>query len=98
MKEITFDQFPLTDRIASYNVIKFSPAVFKRGKGYGIRIIKSVGFTGQTIRRSWDYFDIDETGMITASPRGMAKEFNKKIRITEMDQAVEKYKETVINQ
>ena len=98
MKEITFNQFPLIDKIASYNVFKFSPAVFKREKGYCIRIIKSVGISGRNIRRSWGYFDLDETGMITASPRGMAKEFNKKVRITDMDKTVEEYKEIVINQ
>lgn len=99
MKEITFDQFPHTDIIASYNILgRFSPAVYKRKNGYGIRIIKSIGFSGRNINQSWDYFDLDKTGMITTSPRGMAREFNKKVRITDMDQAVEKYKETIINQ
>lgn len=99
MKEITFNQFPHIDRIASYNVLrKFSPAVFKRGKGYGIRILKGQITRGYNTTMNWDYFDLDETGMIVRSPRGMAKQFNKKVRITDMDKAVEKYKETVINQ
>ena len=99
MQEITFDQFPLIDRIASYRFAgNFSSAVLKRKDGYCIRIITGAGFSRTNISRSWDYFDLDETGMITKSPRGMAKDFNKKVRITDMDQAVEKYKETVVNQ
>ena len=99
MKEITFEQFPLKDQIASYNVLgKFSPAVMKRDDGYCIRIIKGKSFLGSHTTMNWDYFDLDDSGMITTSPRGMAKQFNRKIRITDIAEAVEEYKETVINQ
>ena len=99
MKEITFDQFPLKERIASYNVLgTFSPAVFKREKGYCIRIIEGQVIRGNNTTMQWNYFDLDEAGMIIKSPRGMAREFNKKVRITDIDQAVESHKDVVINQ
>jgi hypothetical protein len=93
--EQKFDEsFPLKSRLASYRVFSWSPAILKKDTGYSVRIIMSGGY-GKT---SWDYFDMDSTGLILTSPRGLAKQFNNKIRYTDMDEMVEKYKEKVINQ
>ena len=70
-----------------------SDAVNKKEKGYSIRIFVCIG-----LKSEWQYFELDTTGLIVESPRGMAKEFNKKMRITNMDKMVEIYKDKKLNQ
>ncbi len=96
VKEIKYEEFPLLKYLASYNVMGCqSNAVHKNeGGGYGMRIVKSLGYQ----RREWEYFELDDTGLILKSPRGMAKQFNKKIRITNMDEMLKEYKGKIINQ
>jgi len=73
------------------------PAVFKKDNStYGIRIKTGESWQGNNISESWDYFELDETGLITASPRGYASQFNKKVKITDIDEAVEEYKNKVV--
>jgi len=94
LREIKFESFPYLNRLASYFIFgKQCDAVYKKEDEYGIRIFKTIG-----MKNAWDYFCLDETGMITQSPRGMAKQFNKKIRITNMDEMVEAYKGKRVNQ
>lgn len=100
VKEISYKNFPYLPDIASYQVFgKWSPAVYKEAKGYGIRILKSqtVRFDGST-NTSWDYFKLDENGLIVESPRGLSKQFTRKVRITDMETFVESYKEKRINE
>ena len=99
VQEITFVQFPLRNQICSMSFMGFSPAVFKQQhSGYGIRISKGGSWSSNGSRScSFDYFELDDTGLITDSPRGMAKQFNNKVRITDISAACDKYKEERIN-
>lgn len=96
IKEIEYKDFPLLKYLASYNPLgKQSYAVWEDTEGnYNIRIIKSLGHT----RKEWEYFELDSTGLILKSPRGMAKQFNKRIRITNIKEMLEEYKDKIINQ
>jgi hypothetical protein len=96
--EIYFKNFLYKGRVASQHIFgNFYPAVFKKNDGwYSIRIIKGADIFKGT--REWDYFSLDETGLIISSPRGLAKEFNKKVRIIDMLQAVELYKNEIVNE
>ncbi len=95
IKEIKYAIFPFLDRLASYNIFgNQSYAVNKDDKGnYSIRIFVSLG-----LKSEWQYFNLDSTGLIIESPRGMSKQFTKKIRITDMDAMVEAYKGKIVNQ
>ena len=96
IKEIKYKDFSLLKYLASSNPFgKQFYAVWEDTEGnYNIRIIKSLGHT----RKEWEFFELDKTGLILKSPRGMAKQFNKKIRITNMKEMLEEYKDKIINQ
>lgn len=91
IKEIELKQFPFKPvPQAMFGAVR--PGVFRREHtgGYGIRIEKSYHRGPTTISMAWDYFELDSTGLITKSPHGMAKRFNKKVRITDIDKHVDK--------
>lgn len=96
MKEIKLSQLPFKPVSMFFGGLR--PAVFKNEKNgtYGIRIKVSESWRGNNVSESWDYFELDENGVITKSPRGYAKEFNKKVKIVDISEAVKKYKEKVI--
>lgn len=72
-----------------------SPPVIKNDKGYQIRIktFAKYNYRLGTTRISWDYFMTDNKGVIYRSPRGYAKEYNKKVRIVDIEKEYEIYKE-----
>lgn len=99
VSEIKFNEFAYKNMVSSYQIFgKFSPAIFKREKGYGIRIKTGSSWRGDRKSDSYDYFTLEEDGLITISPRGEAKRFNKKVRITDISDMVEKYKLRRINE
>jgi hypothetical protein len=94
IREISYQVFPFLNQLASYCVFgNRSDAVFKNEKGYGIRIVKSLG-----MRSEWEYFKLDLTGLIIESPRGYATLFNKKVRITNMEEMVVAYKDKIVGE
>ena len=96
-REIKLNQLPFTPVSMFFGGLR--PAVFRRGKDnkeYGIRIKTGESWRGDNRSESWDYFELDETGLIISSPRGYAKEYNKKVRITDIEEAVEEYKDKII--
>lgn len=65
-----------------------NPPITKRKEGYSIRVLKSIerGWDGrQSIKM--DYFETDLDGVILSSPRGMAKNYNKKVQIRDLADA-----------
>lgn len=98
--------FPYVNSLASYRMGRQCPAVFEERHsqtnellGYGIRILESRMDTRRGYHTtSWSYFKTDTTGLVIESPRGMAKQFNKRIRYTDMPAAVEFYKDKILNQ
>lgn len=99
IQEIRFKLFPLKSDLASYKIFKWCPAVWKNQDGtYGMRIIVGKSRRGDSTVYNWDNFDLDSTGLVTQSPRGMAKMYNKRLRITDMDEAVEEYKDKKVNE
>lgn len=91
--------FPLKDRLASYTVFgSWSPAVWKTSDGYGARILVGSKAGARGTRMDWDYFGFDREGTVVQSPRGMAKQFNGKVRFVDMDRAVEEYKAKRVNE
>lgn len=72
----------------------YCPGVIKDPKtgGYSVRILTGDGWRGDTRSTQWDYFEMDPTGLVISSPRGLGKEFNGRIRIVGLDEGVERYK------
>ena len=86
----------LRAKLASYSLgINFYPAISKDNFGYSIRVIIYSNFNGKT---AWDYFKTDLTGLVIESPRGRAKDYNKKIRFTNLEELLEEFKEKKVNQ
>lgn len=104
--EITLEQFDFVDKLASYRIFgNWSPAIYEEKdnegdvSGYGLRIIVGLSTTIRGDRSyKWDYFKTDATGLILTSPRGLGKPYNKKVRITDLPQAVIEYKDKHINE
>lgn len=69
---------------------KWCPAVYGGTVGYGIRVLMSRSHTRGGVVDKYDYFELDADGVITKSPRGYAKAYNK-IRVRDIDDAVTKY-------
>lgn len=71
---------------------KWCPAVWRTSTGYAIRILKSQTVTSTGQQLTYDSFDLDEDGVITAAPRGWAKEY-KPGRVTDIADAVQQWAE-----
>jgi hypothetical protein len=71
---------------------KWCPAVYGGTVGYGIRVLMSrrTSNLGRDTQESYDYFELDADGVITKSPRGYAKAYNR-LRVRDIDDAVTKY-------
>lgn len=101
--ELPFELIEARFDIASMNMGKFKPAVWRKTEGetpgYGIRILVSSSYNRLSGSRKtgWDYFYTDEAGVITQSPRGFGKDYTGRFRITGLDKAVEMYKDKPIN-
>jgi hypothetical protein len=70
---------------------RWKPAVHRRdGGGYGIRFVKThtVYNTGSTT--TFDYFELDDDGLITTAPRGFARDY-KPGRVVDIAEAAERY-------
>lgn len=83
--EMHIDNLPFT--LGYQYPVKHIPPVHKdpeTGK-WSIRIEKSVTQTGATTHWNWDYFKTDPDGLIVESPRGFAKQYNKRVRITGLE-------------
>jgi hypothetical protein len=81
--------------LASYFLGTFCPAIWKKkdDTGYGIRILKSSSrFMNGNRSTSWDYYDLDNVGVIITCPRGLTKQF-KGCRVRNIDAKVEEYKD-----
>jgi hypothetical protein len=93
IREISYKSIESRFQLGSYYFGKFCPAIYEGNNGYGIRIKtgQSRNQKGQSF--TYDYFELDKTGLIITSPRGSAKEFNKKVRIVDIKEGIEKYKE-----
>jgi len=103
-KVVERDWLPVgTSELASYDWLgTFCPAISKiKVNGldrYQVRIIVGRSWRGATSNVSYDYFELDATGLIISSPRGRGKEFNQKVRILNMDKHVEWAKDKYFNQ
>lgn len=88
IKEYDFSLIESRFRLAGYTFGGvFHKPVFRSGNGYGIRILTytSQSLFGNNITK-YDYFHLDENGVITSSPRGQAKYYNKKIKIKDISE------------
>lgn len=66
------------------------PAVVEKNGGYQIRILAGRSFRGRDVVDRYDYFELDADGVITKSPRGHAKAYNK-LRVRDIAEAAERY-------
>lgn len=69
---------------------RFCPFAFKTSSGYSFRIHTGVAVKGDIRSDSFDFFEMDESGLIIKSPRGHSKEFTKKVRIINMHEIIER--------
>jgi hypothetical protein len=67
-------------------------AVFEKTGGYEIRVMMTRSITnfGRDKAETYDYFELDADGVITKSPRGYARGYNK-LRVRDIADAVTKY-------
>ena len=81
-------------QLASYTFSGEHCSPVNKGKyHYSIRVLggQNINYNSGTTSTKWDYFETTKEGLITKSPRGYAKEYNKKIRITDLDKRIEEY-------
>ena len=90
-REINLESLGL---LASYDIGKFSPAVWKKPDGaYCVRTLEGMSFNRSgSCCRSWGYFDLDKDGIITSCPRGLTKRF-KGCKVRDIEAKVEEYKD-----
>lgn len=70
---------------------RWCPAVDRRDRGgYSIRFVKARTVSGDNVRTTYDYFELDDDGLITTAPRGFAKDF-KPGRVVDIAAEVERY-------
>lgn len=70
---------------------KWCPAVTRKDDGtYQIRVLMSRNVRGANITDKYDYFELDADGVITKSPRGYARAYNK-IRVRDIGDAVARF-------
>jgi len=70
---------------------KWCPAVSEKDDGaYQIRVLMGRTVRGADTTDRYDYFELDADGVITKSPRGYAKAYNK-LRVRDIAEAVERY-------
>lgn len=75
-RAVTIAEIERTFELASYWFgDKWCPAVYRNSNGYGIRVIRSIARSGVNESVTYDYFELDENGVITTAPRGHAKDF-----------------------
>jgi hypothetical protein len=90
-REVTIAEIEQKFELASYWFgVKWCPAVHVSSHGYGIRVIKSHGFSGSNRSYTYDYFELDPDGLITTAPRGYAK-FFRPGRVPDLDKAVQRF-------
>lgn len=82
VRQIVLAEFPFKPCAMVFG--GYRPGVFKTDTGFGIRIQTGESHFGRTSNYTWAYFDLDGTGLITKSPRGLARQFTKKVRITDI--------------
>jgi hypothetical protein len=58
--------------------------------GYAIRVVKSLTINGPNETYNYDYFYLDADGLITAAPRGFARDY-KPGRVVDIEAAVERF-------
>jgi len=70
---------------------KFCPAVARRNNGgYLIRVLASTRGTSTSQTTTYDYFELDADGVVTAAPRGYARDY-KPGRVVGLDEALAEY-------
>lgn len=76
-RAVTIAEIERTFELASYWWGReWCPAVHaKDSGGYGIRVIKSLTISGARKNVTYDYFELDPNGVITAAPYGYARDF-----------------------
>ena len=80
LTDYTVDLLDHRHHLASYWFgVKWCPAVRRDGDGFSIRIGRRTA-TGH----SFDYFKLDGDGVVQASPRGYAREYNRRVRISDV--------------
>jgi hypothetical protein len=83
-------EFPL-DRASFWFGDRWSPAVHRRTEGgYAIRVVKSLTVYGSGETYNYDYFYLDDDGVITTAPRGHARDY-KPGRVIDIEAAVERF-------
>lgn len=91
--QIAFNRIEDRFKLAGYYWFDGSykaPVTENENGGYQIRVLMGETTRGRDTTTKYDYFEIDADGVIVSSPRGYAKEFNKK-QITGLTEAVAKY-------
>lgn len=54
------------------------------------RIVWNETRSGSSATTSYEYFRLDETGLVVESPRGYAKDYTKRVRVTDIAEVAQK--------
>jgi hypothetical protein len=70
---------------------RWCPAVLRRNEGgYAIRYVKARTVVRDEVRTTYDYFELDDDGVIRLAPRGFAREY-KPGRVVDIAAQAERY-------
>jgi hypothetical protein len=95
-KTITFDQIEARFHLAGYYFgAMWCPAIaLNRASGvYSIRVLPAGLEPGTNLDHfaRYDYFRIDRDGMVIASPRGSGPEFDRRVRVVGLAEALQRH-------
>jgi len=90
--QIGFERIENRFQLAGYYWFdgSYKAPVIEKDGGYQIRVLARETTRGRNTTTKYDYFELDADGIIVSSPRGYAKEFNRK-QVTGLTEAVAKY-------
>jgi hypothetical protein len=90
--QIAFERIEDRFDLAGYYWLdgSYKAPVAEKDGGYLIRVQMGETTRGRDTTTKYDYFELDADGIIVSSPRGHAKEFNRK-QVVGLGEAVVKY-------
>lgn len=87
VREIKFNEFQYSKDIATE--FDGKPILQRLDGTYQIRIVKAYKKRGASVRWEFEYFELDSTGLIIKSPNRLSRNFDDKVRITDIYHTME---------
>lgn len=89
-QEKNYRQVPVSSIKYDHSLLFGRKGVLKNcDGGYSIRIVSRICQSSSTCNMGYDYFCTDKDGVVISSPRGLAKQYNKKVKFIGLDEEIE---------